>query len=161
MTDPGPGSSYQSSSLVYSISAESVNKELLSGGGLQDYNPGEFYWAEKNKVIATIWYSLLQESAVAGSVAWTWHAVQRECQISQPSQTAFQLNIILMKLSLTLTSLFSAIQVLGKCETLKMIPWNPQYAVHKGCSPNVEWSKKKIRIYEISDRGLCWLYLKV
>lgn len=43
MTDPGPGSSYQSSSLVYSISAESVNKELLSGGGLQDYNPGEFY----------------------------------------------------------------------------------------------------------------------
>ena len=149
MTDPGPGSSYQSSSLVHSISAESVNKELLSGGG-------EFYW-----VIATMRYSLLQESAVAGSVAWTWHAVQRECQISQPSQTAFQLNIILMKLSLTLTSLFSAIQVLGKCETLKMIPWNPQYAVHKGCSPNVEWSKKKIRIYEISDRGLCWLYLKV
>ena len=149
MTDPGPGSSYQSSSLVHSISAESVNKELLWGGG-------EFYW-----VIATMRYSLLQESAVAGSVAWTWHAVQRECQISQPSQTAFQLNIILMKLSLTLTSLFSAIQVLGKCETLKMIPWNPQYAVHKGCSPNVEWSKKKIRIYEISDRGLCWLYLKV
>ena len=35
-----------------------------------------------------------------------------------------------MKLSLTLSSVLSAIQVLGKCETLKMIPRNPQYATY-------------------------------
>ena len=35
-------------------------------------------------------------------------------------------NSLSLSLSLSLSSLLSAFQVLGKCETLKIIPWNPR-----------------------------------
>ena len=56
-------------------------------------------------------------------------AVQRMPDISTISDrisVKYYIDENSLSLSLSLSSLLSAFQVLGKCETLKIIPWNPR-----------------------------------